>query len=182
LASIVAEDDEAATRILCQSIRSLQASTHPTHLFKHLSSFEKNLLILQGHVPERILSKSIALFHDLNSDRSHDVVLHGDLHHYNILASGNAWKVIDPHAYVGDPTSEVGPMIFNPLHHFPTNHNLTKLIKTRIHMLIDELPYDPQRIKAWTFCRCILASAWTFESRGVIPEMIIAIAAILEQL
>ena len=55
-----------------------------------------------------------SIFNELCADCSNDIILHGDLHHDNILQSDTSWSVIDPHGYIGDPCAEVGPMIFNP--------------------------------------------------------------------
>src|SRR5207342_152298 len=43
------------------------------------------------------------------------VLLHGDLHHDNVLLSAQTWVAIDPKGYVGDPASEPGQMFLNPM-------------------------------------------------------------------
>ena len=45
---------------------------------------------------------------------SEAVVLHGDLHHDNVLRDGDGWVVIDPHGYVGDPGSRAGDDALQP--------------------------------------------------------------------
>jgi len=73
------------------------------------------------------------------------VVLHGDLHHDNILlATREAWLAIDPHGIVGDPGYEVGAPLFNP---DPDNRDetLTALVPSRIEQLADELAMPVDR-------------------------------------
>ena len=43
------------------------------------------------------------------------MLLHGDLHHDNLLWSDDrGWAAIDPHGLVGDPAYDVGPLLLNP--------------------------------------------------------------------
>lgn len=47
----------------------------------------------------------------------HDVrVLHGDLHHDNILLGERGWLVIDPKGILGDPAFDAANLFYNPLH------------------------------------------------------------------
>jgi streptomycin 6-kinase len=139
-------------------------------------------IILDGHVDNRLLSKAQSLFHDLTIDRTHDVILHGDLHHDNILASGDSWKAIDPHGYMGDPAFEVGSIIFNPYDCFPNDVLLNTLIKRRLEIMIEQLSFDKQRIKAWAFCKTILSVAWTFEDHRKIDKDEFEIARIIDSI
>lgn len=172
-------DDELATRIIAQTILELQFQQNPKYTFKHLSELGKTLKILKNHVDNRLLSKAQTWFRELSSDRSQDVILHGDLHHDNILASGSVWKAIDPHGYVGDPTFEVGSMIFNPYDAFPEDRPLHTIIERRLKILGEELPFDPQKIQAWAFCRTMLSAAWTFEDHNKVDEGDMEIAKII---
>jgi len=172
---IKAGQDEAATRILCQTILELHsedptplASSSPSILspYKHVSELAHSLTFLKGHMEEGMISKAKTLFHTLSFDRKNDVLLHGDLHHDNILKSGSTWKVIDPHGYIGDPAAESSPMIYNPLDYFPSDRALKQVIDLRLKILCEMLPFDPQRIKAWAFCWTMLSAAWDVEGFG----------------
>lgn len=156
--------DEEATRIISQTILELHRDQPEFSSYKHLSELVQDLSHLEGHIDEALLSKARGLFCDLTSDRSKDVLLHGDLHHDNILSSGHSWKVIDPHGYVGDPVAEVGPMMHNPFDCFPNYGAVQKIIDTRLRILCEMLPYDPKKIQAWAFCITMLSAAWDFEA------------------
>lgn len=156
--------DDKATKIICEMIRELTLQTiPPQHPFKHLSELANNLTILTNHLDEKLLNKAIALFKEPTCDRSNDIMLHGDLHHDNILSSDSNWKIIDPHGYTGDPAAEVGAMIRNPYDCFPNDKPLEKTLLRRLSILRDELPYDFERIKAWCYCSSVLSAAWTCE-------------------
>lgn len=170
--------DEEATRILCSTIRHLQSRQHKALNFKHLSELAKSLSILRGRYDKKLLSQAESLFRDLTADTSNDVVLHGDLHHDNILSCGHDWKAIDPHGYVGDPAAEVGAMMRNPFDCFPTDKPLAKVIEQRLKILTEELSFDAQKIKAWIFCMTVLSDAWTAEDQPDNPESKFDIAVV----
>lgn len=175
--------DDEATKIICDVIRELRFQNVPKqHPFKHLSELTKDLTILTGHVDEKLLNKAIYLFQELTVDRSADIMLHGDLHHDNILSSGHSWKIIDPHGYIGDPTAEVGTMIRNPYNCFPNDKPLEKILERRLSILKNELPYDYERIKAWCYCISVLSAAWTFEGFKKINNSEIILIQALNQI
>lgn len=173
---VIKEQDELATRIICQTILDLHTTQTMDSSFKHLSELVESLSYLKGHVKNYTLSKAESLFHDLSADRTKDVLLHGDLHHDNILQSGPSWKTIDPHGYIGDPAAEVGAMLRNPFDCFPTAQPLKKVIARRIKILTEMLPFDAQRMKAWGFCLTILSAAWDVEDFGHVTDNKIEIA------
>lgn len=158
---VLAGKDDEATRIVCQMILSLQDQALPSVEFKHLAELKSDLNVLDKAYDARLLSKAKSLFHDLTIDKSSDKLLHGDLHHDNILSSGTDWKVIDPHGYIGDPASEAGAMIRNMWDYYKVPGDINRVVERRLKIMIDELPFDHQRIKAWAFCITVLSAAWT---------------------
>lgn len=180
-ALVKAGDDDMATRIICQTIRELQSHQQKQAEFTQLSELAGSLSALKNQLDNKALSKAEPLFRELTADRSQDVILHGDLHHDNILSSGSSWKVIDPHGYIGDPVFEVGSMIYNPGDCFPHDRPIADVIERRLHILAEELPFDPQRIKAWAFCKTALSIAWTLEDHGIIPEFEVTVLSAIDQ-
>jgi streptomycin 6-kinase len=173
-------DDEKATRIISQVILDLQSSDtlhqiNYQHISEHISSFS----FLRGHIDTNIIHRAESIFNDLCADRSNDVILHGDLHHDNILQNHTSWSVIDPHGYIGDPCAEVGPMIFNPLDCFPKHISMQKTIETRLGILNEMLPFDLDRIKAWAFCLTLRSAAWDVEGFSRPNHHTIEVAKIL---
>lgn len=174
-------NDDLATKILCQVILNLQRHQHKKFEFKPISDLAQTLKVLESKIDHKVISKAIGLFLDLSEDRANDVVLHGDLHHDNILADGSGWKAIDPHAYIGDPAFEVGSMIHNPYDSFPTQRTTAQTVDRRLRILREELPFDAERIKGWAFCKTILSVAWTFEDHAKIDEEELEIAKIIDR-
>lgn len=177
-----AGDDDGATRIICQTIRTIGIQHKNDYAFRHLSDLAKKLPILSGNFDEKLLTQAQDLFHELTIDRKHDILLHGDLHHDNILSNGPGWKVIDPHGYVGDPCAEVGAMIRNATECLPNPRSLSIIIERRLKVLAEELPFDPKRIKAWCYCMTVLSCAWSFEDHGEVPEWVFEIVNIINKI
>jgi streptomycin 6-kinase len=165
-----AGDDDKATHIICEVIRELQSQNPTESSFKHLSDLAKDLTILKGHLEAKFLNKAESLFHELTQDRTRDRLLHGDLHHDNILASGTEWKIIDPHGYIGEPEAEIGAMIRNPYDCFPTGRSLKDVFRRRYEILSAELLFDAQKIRAWGYCVTVLSIAWTLEGYGRVND------------
>jgi len=90
-------------------------------------------------------------------------LLHGDLHHENILASGLEWKVIDPKGVICELSYEVGCFIRNPLDALPNHPDSLKIITNRINAFSENLNLDPDRITKWCFVQALLATVWALE-------------------
>ena len=101
------------------------------------------------------------LMRELCASATERVVLHGDLHHDNILrATREPWLAIDPHGIVGDPGYEVGALLFNP---DPDNRDeeLTALVPSRVEQLADQLAMPVDRVRAWGFVRAVMSDVWS---------------------
>lgn len=81
--------------------------------------------------------------------------LHGDLHHFNILAAEDAWLAIDPKGLVGDPAAEAAAYIGNPAGLLSQVDDLRGLTKMRIEALAGGLGVDPFRVWAWSLVRAL---------------------------
>lgn len=174
--------DERATRILCGAIRRLRSSSVKDESFRHLSDLIPDFDILEHFTEKRLFAKSQDLFRDLTRDRSRDVLLHGDLHHDNLIRSGEEWLVIDPHGYQGPPTAEVGVMIYNPLDAFPNERPLEAVLDRRIRILAEELGDDIRLIQDWCFCKAMLSAAWNAKDFPEQARREIEIARLIEKL
>ncbi|WP_413558561.1 aminoglycoside phosphotransferase family protein [Bdellovibrio sp. HCB209] len=155
-------DDDAQTLIIAEMIRELNSRSIISGAFKHLAELAKDLDVLEGAVDPRMLSKARGIFSELTFDRSQDRLLHGDLHHDNILKHKHSWKVIDPHGYIGDPTFEMAVMMYNPLDAYPVNRPLRKTLERRMSILNEYINFDMQRMKAWAFAAAMISTAWDY--------------------
>lgn len=115
-------------------------------------------------LPRRPVQVAATLFDELCDSATGRVVLHGDLHHDNVLtADREPWLAIDPHGVVGDPGYDAGALLYNP---DPDNRapELTALVPRRLEQLADGLAMPGERILAWAYVKAVLSDVWTAES------------------
>ena len=96
------------------------------------------------------------------------VLLHGDLHHDNVLRSGRTWVAIDPKGYVGDPASEPGQMFFNPTPYVRPRPDaaLQSLVERRLAAWARFSSLDPTRVHQWAFVKAVVSDVWSVEEGG----------------
>jgi len=117
-------------------------------------------------LPRHLVERAGRLFDELCASAPRRVVLHGDLHHDNLLrATREPWLAIDPHGYVGDPGHDVGALLYNP---DPDRRDdaLLDLVPARIEQLASGLDVTSDRVTAWGFVKAVLSEVWTCEDGG----------------
>lgn len=176
--------DDDATLALARMIQKLQAlPMEGAAPFAHVSSLAGSLKHLRGRIATEALERAEAVFRSLAVPSARDVVLHGDLHHDNVLI-GEAGDLvaIDPHGYCGPKAFEVGPMINNPYGHFPTGQPREKILRRRLKILSDHLPFTAEEICAWAYAYTLLSAAWTVEDGAEIPTERIQMAMLIHEI
>ncbi|WP_158079546.1 aminoglycoside phosphotransferase family protein [Actinomadura sp. CNU-125] len=120
-----------------------------------------------GPLPRHLVERAARLFGELCADSAERFVLHGDLHHDNVLRGGREpWLAIDPHGVVGDRGYEIGPVLYNP-DPGVRDERLRDLVPARIERLADGLGMPVDRAVAWGFASCVLSEVW--EAQGGEP-------------
>jgi streptomycin 6-kinase len=103
------------------------------------------------------------LFQEIDALERKQVLLHGDLHHENILYGGNGqWKAIDPKGVIGIPCMEAARFIQNQLEKVNIKDKLFCLDEM---VTVFGTAFDrPKRtIAICAFIDCVLSRCWTFE-------------------
>src|ERR1700733_9260610 len=78
-----------------------------------------------------------------------DWVVHGDLHHHNIIRSGERYVAIDPKPYLADREYDVAPFLWNPMDNmFEDGAQTERRIAAFVAIGLDEF-----RIRAWAVIR-----------------------------
>jgi streptomycin 6-kinase len=171
LAEMSETDDEGATSFAAYVMRSLRRPAHDAHDFpsvarwgegfgRHRARFDGKT----GPIPARLFEEAETLFRELNDSAAEPVLLHGDLHHENILAARREpWLSIDPKGVVGEPAYEVGALLRNPNRRILAWPNLARVMERRIRQLSDELGFERERVRGWGMSQAILAAVWSCE-------------------
>lgn len=96
----------------------------------------------------------------LNLDK---YILHGDLHHTNIILNNNQYKAIDPHGVIGEKILEVGCFILNELWIF---NREKENIKNIIKKISKNMNLSEKEIARATFIQIVLSTAWSVEEKN----------------
>jgi len=112
-------------------------------------------------IPRRLREQCVSLVRDLVADpASVGVIIHGDLHHHNVLAADREpWLVIDPKPMSGDPHYEPAPMLWNRWDEIVAG-NARKNLRRRFHTLVDVAGLDEDRARDWVVVRMVHNMSW----------------------
>jgi streptomycin 6-kinase len=190
LAELVPEQDERATSILVETMRKIWRSAPAEHTFPTVESLGKGFKRLRarynggyGPFPQLLVEEAEALFVDLSTSTEQHLLLHGDLHHENILRAGDEWRAIDAKGVVGDPGYETGLLFYNPMPLLARAPNPRKLLARRVDQLAAELAMERERIRGWGLAQCMLSCWWHMEDGyRELPHDVLACAEIMAKL
>lgn len=170
LAELVPEQDERAISILTSVMRQLWRPAPAQRNFPTVEKWAQGLQRLRvrydggcGPLPTLLVEEAEALFAELLATAGPPMLLHGDLHHENILLSGNEWRAIDAKGVVGDPGYETGVLFYNPMPKIFHVPDLRKVLARRLDQLSEELAMDRARIRGWGLAQCMLSAWWHIE-------------------
>jgi len=183
--------EREATTVAAKLMKKLWHVPPADHLFPSLADWflaftrlRKSFSGGSGAFPHGLITRAEHLFDELNETAPAEacLVLHGDLHHANILfSSKEEWLAIDPKGVVGDPGYEVAPFMLNRLPRSASNAELAKLFNQRLLIFSEELRIDKTRLACWAFFHAVLSALWDWEE-GNEPYKTICLAQILERL
>jgi streptomycin 6-kinase len=111
-------------------------------------------------IPRDLLHQAQSIADRLLATTAKGVLLHGDLHHFNLLSHGNEWFAIDPKGVIGDPALEPAAFIRNPCTTIRQVKDLPALMRTRIQCFAEGLGLPTGRIWEWAFAHNVLSAWW----------------------
>jgi streptomycin 6-kinase len=181
------QDDEQATRIAAGLMRELWRPLPANHSFPTLADWAVGLRRLRqkfgggtGPFALRLVETAESLLDELLESSEPPVLLHGDLHHLNILSSRRRpWVAIDPKGVAGERAYEPAALLENPE---PSRHLNLAVQRRRIEVLAEELGLDPQRIAKWGAAHAVLSAWWNYEDSAGDWEPALACAEVLAKL
>lgn len=167
-------DDEEATRIAARVMRALWTSAPAEHSFPTTAGWGRGFERLRarfedgtGPLPRRLVEEAETLFRELTASQAEPVLLHGDLHHMNILRAERApWLAIDPKGVVGEPAYETGALLRNPTPQVLDYPDPVQMTARRIAILSEELGFEQARIRGWALAQAVLSAWWSIEDEG----------------
>lgn len=166
LRSYFPKKDNEAIAITCTYLKQLHQAPIPSNLrFPHIKDWLKTL-DQEFNIPEQTLQKARRMRDNLLSSAGASVLLHGDLHHDNILQQRDDWVVIDPKGVIGESAYEVAAFIRNPIPELLKLTNAASMMEHRIHRFAELLDIPERRILHWCFVQAVLAWIWCLQDNG----------------
>lgn len=161
------KQDFEATHIVCDVLEKLHGvpveidfslpdlETHFASLFAYIQRGGQDPQMREGAVVARRL---------LESQRE-IVLLHGDIHHDNILySSQRGWLAIDAKGVIGERTYDVANIFYNPLDQVDLITR-PEVIESRARVLSERLQLDKTRILEFAMAYGCLSAAWYIEDQ-----------------
>jgi streptomycin 6-kinase len=90
-------------------------------------------------------------------------VLHGDLHHGNLLRRGSDWVAIDPKGVVGPEEVEPAAFLRNLRSHLLERRDAVSVLTERTAFISEQLGYQPSRVAGWSYVMSVVAATWARE-------------------
>ncbi|MGA9533732.1 MAG: aminoglycoside phosphotransferase family protein [Anaerolineales bacterium] len=167
-------DEAQAIAVACGLMSQLHKPVGESAQFPTVADWGKGFGRLRGRfdgktgpLPESLVAKAEGVFWDLESAMAPPVLLHGDLHHGNVLASDRQpWLAIDPQGVIGESAYEVGAFLRNPTPGVASRPDLRKLLASRVAMFSEIIDVDRRRIAGWGFAQAVLSAVWSVEDHG----------------
>src|SRR3989344_5751794 len=187
LKTIQKDNDEEATKIAADLIKNfpipvpvgveLPTVTAWTAVFKSIKKKK------DSPMPLIVLEKAESLFTDLDQSKTADALLHGDLHHDNILFDDTrGWLGIDPKGVIGEPLFNAARFLNNPNPYLSEMDNPKRIIERRLEMLSSAFEADKNRLAAWAYVDCILTACWWIETGGTTCNFSLQCAEIFDSM
>lgn len=155
--------DDEATGILAGLIGELRPAAPPAGtptLHLRAEAFGWYAASADMPIDPALVAHAGAEFAALLRSQRETRLLHGDLHHYNVLRDAKrGWLAIDPKGLVGELEYEVGAALRNPCVR-PELLADPHTIERRVTRFARELALDRGRILRWAFAQAILAAIW----------------------
>jgi streptomycin 6-kinase len=177
------KDDVAATEIAAETFARLYRALPAGHPFPSMLRWGRAFEQVRekydggcGAFPRELFDTVERIYAELCASQDELVLVHGDLHHYNILRSGDGWLAIDPKGIAGERAAEIGPYLYNRTEGVK---DLRAFTVRRIAQFSDRLGVDRQRLVQWGFALAVLSTVWMFQDDGRVPEGHLAVARAL---
>ncbi len=187
---LAAGDDDIQTEIAAGVMRHLWRPAPDTGRFKPVAEWIEGLGELRrtyggssGPLPGRLVDLAEGLFTELSASMDQPVLIHGDLHHFNLLSARRApYLAIDPKGMVAEAAYDTGALLRNPMPAVAAWPDLERVMNRRVAILADQLDLDRRRIVAWGVAQAVLSGWWMLEDHGGGWEPVLRCAEALAKL
>ncbi len=166
LALLQQGDDAQATQVVCATAALLHAQRQPALAAQlptvqdRFVALNRPLAVAVSAAQAGVVQQCAAVAQALLNAPEHALVLHGDLHHGNVLQSARGWLAIDPKGVVGERGFELAVLLCNP--DVEADGHDSALL-ARAQQMAAVAGVDRRRLVQWAAARSALSAAWFAE-------------------
>lgn len=184
LAKLCKTNDEKATLIAIDVMRKICQQPPKNHDFPTLENWINKLqTAAETKFAPRLVAKALNNFEELSDASEQNLLLHGDLHHENILsAERESFLAIDPKGVVGDIGYEIAVFMNNQRRIMRSRQDLRQIIARRIEQFSQSFAIEPLKLRKWAFVQAVLSAWWVFEDTKTSSAKWIDYAEIWEEI
>lgn len=161
------DGDDKASRLICGVVARLHAPAARAGPLPDLVPLAQWFGELEpaaarhGGMQGRILADCVATAHELLASEREVVVLHGDIHHGNILDFGpRGWLAIDPKGLIGERGFDYANLFCNPEAAIALAPG--RLVR-QVDVVAEAAGLERQRLLKWIMAYAGLSAAWFLE-------------------
>ncbi|HEX4183036.1 MAG TPA: aminoglycoside phosphotransferase family protein [Caulobacteraceae bacterium] len=159
-------DDDDATRIICSVVRALHAprsAPPPAGLTPLTRRFRALFRTAEAPGADEHYVAAAALARRLLAEPRDGVVLHGDIHHQNILHDPErGWVAIDPKGLIGERAFDYANTLENPIH-CPEVVLSPGRLRRQAEVIAEGSGIELRRLLEFTFAFAALSECWGVE-------------------
>ncbi|BDB68914.1 aminoglycoside phosphotransferase family protein [Comamonas thiooxydans] len=155
-------EDDAATSCICHTIEQLHSkrSSAPPEELLTLTDFFRSLALM-AQQEGGLMAECATVAAELLNEQREPVVLHGDVHHGNILDfDRRGWLAIDPKRVTGERYYDYVSVLCNPDLETCTDPGR---FARQLAVVINVTGLEPQRLLKWVMAHAALSAAWFLE-------------------
>lgn len=178
--------DDEAIEIAGLTMRQLWKPLMSETAFPTLAAWANGFSRLRDHFggtgpfPTALVERAERTFDTIDPSPETVVLLHGDLHHGNILAAEREpWLAIDPKGVLGVPEYEPATFIINQTTDAVNAGDLRRFLARRVDGLAAAAALDPLDVREWAIAHAMLSAWWTVEDHGRVGEFALICAEAL---
>lgn len=163
LSGLVPTDDVKATEVVGALLGRLWRAEQPAVELPGLNAYPPPFATYldvhggRGPLPQPLVVDAGRMLGELlaSSDESGPpVLLHGNLHHGNVLSSAShagGWVAVDPKGMLGDRCYDLAAMLRQPTPWVGQHDDPGAVLRRRLYQLSSQLGVDEDRARAWAF-------------------------------
>jgi streptomycin 6-kinase len=158
--TLAGRDDEA-TEVLAMMLGRMAPGAPPEDcptVEQWGGGFVRGAALNDERLPSTLLDPAQRIYADLCRTQREPALLHGDLHHYNVLSDrSRGWCAVDPKGVVGELEYELGAVLRNPIDR-PDLFATIEIVERRLEQFGLVLGLDVSRARGWCFAQAVLSA------------------------